>query len=43
MLVANHECEDTITNTGKIRGFPSPTGIRTSGNHRSHCAWSLGS
>jgi hypothetical protein len=39
----NRECEDTITNTGRTRGFPAPTGIRTSGNHRSHCTWSPGS
>lgn len=38
----NRECEDTITNTGRIRGLPAPAGIRTSGNHRSHCAWSPG-
>lgn len=34
----NRECEDTITSTGRTLGFSDPTGIRTSGNHKSHCA-----
>ena len=29
----NRECEDTITSTGRIFGFPDPTGIRTSGSY----------
>ncbi|MDQ0675108.1 hypothetical protein QFZ36_002669 [Pseudarthrobacter siccitolerans] len=34
----NRECEETITSTGNTLALPAPTGIRTSGNHRSHCA-----
>jgi hypothetical protein len=35
----NSECEETITSTGNtLAALPAPTGIRTSGNHRSHCA-----
>lgn len=37
------EYPNAITSTGKIRDVPSPTGILTAGNHRSHCAISPGS
>ncbi|MGX9901306.1 hypothetical protein ACW0JT_18170 [Arthrobacter sp. SA17] len=36
----NRDCEDTSTSTGTTLDFPGPTGIRTSGNHKSHCTWS---
>ena len=40
--VMNFENDATITSTGNITALPSPTGIRGSGNHRSHCTCSPG-
>ncbi len=33
----NRENPNVITSTGNTRSCPRPTGIRASGNHRSHC------
>ena len=35
--VMNFENEATITSTGSNAALPSSSGIRGSGNHRSHC------
>ena len=34
----NRGCEETVTSTGNTLCVPAPTGNRTQGNQRSHCA-----
>jgi len=43
VAAVNRENANVITSTGNTRSCPGPTGIRGSGNHRSHCVSTPGS